>query len=241
MSFLRAQLDDDDMTPSGRCDNCGGLALPQEIAPGALAQATSVIHRPGAPIEPRRMWPTGLAAVGLKLTGRIAADESAEPGRALGALSDLGWGSRLREVFAAVDGPLPDDVFTGLVAVLASWEWAARPVAVITIASRTRPLLVASLGDRLAAVGKLPLLGQVERARAGEPVAPTSHNSAQRVRAVHGSFDVSDELALRLRGLAGPLLLVDDLVDSGWTMTIATGLLRRAGAPGVLPLALATT
>jgi ATP-dependent DNA helicase RecQ len=39
--------------------------------------------------------------------------------------------------------------------------------------------------------------------------------------------------------LDGPVLLVDDLVDSGWTMTIAARELRLAGAPGVLPLALA--
>ena len=241
MSFLRAQLDDDGVTPCGRCDNCGGLTLPVEISPGSLARASSVIHRPGAPIEPRRMWPTGLGAVGLKLTGRIAAGESAEPGRALGTLSDLGWGARLREVFAAPDGAVPDDVFAGVVTILAGWEWAVRPAAVVTVASRSRPLLVASLGNRLAAIGKLPLLGQLDRAHVGDPPVPVSHNSAQRVRAVHGSFHVSEALAAALHELDGPVLLVDDLVDSGWTMTIAAGLLRKAGARGVLPLALATT
>jgi ATP-dependent DNA helicase RecQ len=40
---------------------------------------------------------------------------------------------------------------------------------------------------------------------------------------------------------AGPVLLVDDVVGSGWTMTVAAMLLRRAGAPAVLPFALAAT
>jgi len=42
-----------------------------------------------------------------------------------------------------------------------------------------------------------------------------------------------------LAGVDGPVLLVDDVVDSGWTATVVARLLRRAGAPAVLPLALA--
>jgi len=39
----------------------------------------------------------------------------------------------------------------------------------------------------------------------------------------------------------GPVLLVDDVVDSCWTMTIAAWLLRKHGTESVLPLALALT
>ena len=52
-------------------------------------------------------------------------------------------------------------------------------------------------------------------------------------------FAVPPELERELAGLDGPLLLVDDLVDSRWTMTVAARALRRAGAPAVLPFALA--
>jgi ATP-dependent DNA helicase RecQ len=64
-------------------------------------------------------------------------------------------------------------------------------------------------------------------------------NSAQRVRALHDAFAVPPEVAGALADLTGPVLLVDDLVDSGWTMVLAGRALRQAGAPGVLPLALA--
>jgi ATP-dependent DNA helicase RecQ len=37
------------------------------------------------------------------------------------------------------------------------------------------------------------------------------------------------------------VLLVDDLVDSGWTLTMVARLLRQAGAPAVYPFALAVT
>ena len=61
-----------------------------------------------------------------------------------------------------------------------------------------------------------------------------------RLAAVHDRFAVPAATAAQLPGLAGPVLLVDDLADSRWTMTVAGALLRRAGAPGVLPFALAS-
>ena len=48
---------------------------------------------------------------------------------------------------------------------------------------------------------------------------------------------VSTRPRLALPG--GPVLLVDDLVDSRWTMTVAAREVRLAGASAVLPFALA--
>jgi ATP-dependent DNA helicase RecQ len=39
---------------------------------------------------------------------------------------------------------------------------------------------------------------------------------------------------------AGPVLLVDAVTRSGWTLTVAAALLAEAGAGPVLPLALST-
>jgi len=47
-------------------------------------------------------------------------------------------------------------------------------------------------------------------------------------------------MAARLRSLKGPILLVDDYVDTRWTITVAARLLRRAGASEVMPFALAS-
>jgi ATP-dependent DNA helicase RecQ len=240
MAFLRHQLDDEVAESCGRCDNCGGVRLSLDVSAETLAAAGAELHRPGVVIEPRRMWPTGLRAVGIDLAGRIPPDLVAEPGRALGRLTDIGWGARLRELFAAEDASLPDDVFAGLLTVLAGWGWDRRPAGVVTIASRSRPLLVASVGRRVADVGRLPLVGQLARAGSDGPGAAGSGNSAQRVRAVHGSLVVPPELTSGLATLnAAPVLLVDDRVNSGWTLTIAAALLREHGAGPVLPLALA--
>jgi ATP-dependent DNA helicase RecQ len=241
MEFLRRQLDDPDAGPCGRCDNCDGGHLPAVISEGARVAARERMRKPGVTIDPRKQWPTAMPALGIDVRGRIPATAAAEPGRALGRLAGGGWGGRLRELLspAQADGPVPDDVFDAVVRVLATWGWAQRPAAVVTIGSHTRPQLIESLGGRLARVGRLPLLGRVEGARGGDGAG--AQNSAQRLRALWGRFRLPAEVATELPCLQGPVLLVDDRVDSGWTMTVVARLLREAGAPAVLPLALATT
>ncbi|MET9806448.1 RecQ family ATP-dependent DNA helicase [Streptomyces halstedii] len=253
MEFLRRQLDDEEATACGRCDNCAGARFDDKVSTAALDGAQGELGRPGVEVEARKMWPTGLASVGVDLKGRIPADELAFPGRALGRLSDIGWGNRLRPMLAAdaPDSPVPDDVADAVVTVLADWAkgpggWAgggpdspARPAGVVTVASRRRPLLVHSLGSRIAEVGRMPLLGSLSYAPGSEDLRISQTNSAQRVRALHEALVVEAPLAEALSAAGGPVLLVDDLSDTGWTLAVAARLLRRAGATGVFPLVLA--
>jgi ATP-dependent DNA helicase RecQ len=76
----------------------------------------------------------------------------------------------------------------------------------------------------------------------GGPTGQPGGNSEFRLAAVWDRIVVGPELRDR-RAEAGsaPVLLVDDLADSRWTMTVAGRELRRAGATAVLPFALALT
>ncbi|MFE5674716.1 RecQ family ATP-dependent DNA helicase [Streptomyces erythrochromogenes] len=253
MEFLRRQLDDEEAAPCGRCDNCAGARFAAEVSTTALDTARGELGRPGVELEPRKMWPTGLAAVGVDLKGRIPAGEQASTGRALGRLSDIGWGNRLRPMLApqAPDQPVPDDVAQAVIAVLADWArgpggWASgasdapeRPVGVVALPSRSRPQLVASLAARIAEVGRMPLLGTVAYTDQVTEFGLASSNSAQRVRGLHQALAVPQELAAALAETSGPVLLVDDRAESGWTLAVAARLLRRAGAKEVFPLVLA--
>jgi ATP-dependent DNA helicase RecQ len=251
MEFLQRQLDDEGAKPCGRCDNCAGPRFTADTSTAAVDAARSDLGRAGVEVEPRRMWPTGLPAIGIELKGRIPAGEQAASGRALGRLSDIGWGNRLRPLLApqAPDTAVPDDVAGAVVGVLADWAkgpggWASgvagaqdRPVGVVTVASRTRPSLIHSLGARIAEVGRLPLLGSVEYA---EDVPRVSRsNSAQRLKALDGALTVPPTLASALTAADGPVLLVDDFTETGWTLAVAARLLRKSGARAVLPLVLA--
>ncbi|MFI1657396.1 RecQ family ATP-dependent DNA helicase [Streptomyces sp. NPDC020472] len=253
MEFLRRQLDDEEAAPCGRCDNCAGSRFDPKVSEAALDAAKGELGRPGVEVEPRKMWPTGLAAVGVDLKGRIPPGEQSLGGRALGRLSDIGWGNRLRPLLAdgTPDGPVPDDVVQAVVHVLADWAkgpggWAsgapdapARPAGVVMVASHRKPRLVGSLGQRIAEIGRMPLLGAVEYTPEAEELRLSRTNSAQRVVGLQRMLTVPPELAGRLAGAGGPVLLVDDLSDTGWTLAVAARLLRRAGAEGVFPLVLA--
>jgi ATP-dependent DNA helicase RecQ len=239
MEFLLRQLDDPHAAPCGRCDNCAGPRWSTEVSLDRVALAGERLRRPGVEVDPRRQWPSGMAGLDVPLSGRIGADMVAAPGRTLGRLTDVGWGNRLRDLFSveAPDGPVPDDMVNACVQVLASWEWDERPVAVVTIGSRSRPKLISSLGERLATLGRLTLLGEIGSEPSGEPRA----NSALRLAQVWQKLTVDAQLAERLFTVNGPVLLVDDRIDTGWTMTVAAKLLRDTGVPAVLPFALATT
>ena len=249
MAFLTGQLDDPHAAPCGRCDGCAGPWYPTEVTVEAARTAQSTLDRVGVPLPPRALWPTGLDRLGVTagarpVRGRIDVGEQVAEGRVVARLSDLGWGGPLRQLFAAdrdgrpVDGEVPPELARACLRVLKEWDWAERPVAVAWVPSLGRPRLVASLAGGLASAGRLELLGPLGLAPDAE-VLRDSGNSAYRVRDVWRRFAVPDALGERLRALEGPVLLVDDLVDSRWTMTVAGRLLRLAGADAVLPFALA--
>jgi ATP-dependent DNA helicase RecQ len=138
------------------------------------------------------------------------------------------------------DAPPDDDLLKACARVLGSWDWAQRPVAVVAMPSRRRPALVAGVAQGLARLGRLPYLGELGYAHGG-PTGQPGGNSAFRLAGIWGRVVVSEGLRERLASLPGPVLLVDDLADSRWTVTVAGRELRRAGASAVLPFVLALT
>jgi ATP-dependent DNA helicase RecQ len=250
MEYLLRQLDDPHAAPCGRCDNCTSATVSAEpnsrrwsaeVSDSVEAAARERLRRPGVELAVRKQWPAGMAELGIPVSGRIPANHAAEPGRALGRLTDIGWGTRLRALLApdVPDGDVDEDIVDACVRVLAAWGWSARPVGVVTVGSRRRPRLVGSLGARIAAIGRLRLLGSLSSDT--NSVRGSTANSAQRLRSLWNALTVPDDLAATVSTVEGPVLLVDDRVDTGWTMTVGARLLREAGAPAVLPFALAVT
>ena len=233
MWFLRDQLDDRAADTCGRCDNCGGLDLSLEVSEAAVEEAGARLSRPGVVIEPRKMWPTALGNLGVELRGKIA--DGASEGRAVARLTDLGYGQALRDLFrpGEPDGPVPVPLVKAVIEVLGDW----RPTieGIVVVESATRPTLTVDLADGLSRYLRVPVLGRYAIADPGVEPGQGAMNSAQRVAAVGRRFRLdSDPLEGR------SVLLVDDLVVSGWTMTLAARAARQAGAAAVLPLALGT-
>ncbi|QNG18378.1 ATP-dependent DNA helicase RecQ [Rhodococcus triatomae] len=237
MAFLRRQLDDPSLpelggaADCGRCDNCTGTHRSTLVDDAAVAGTRARLERPGVDLAPRKQWPTGLAKLGVSLSGRIS--DGPQPGRALGRLADLGWGPRLRELLGSPDGDVPEAVVSAAVQVLAAWDWTERPTSVMAVESPSHPRLAATLAARLATLGRLRDLGVLHRVP--DHPAVTAVNSAHRVAGLVDAWAAPD-----LTGVAGPILLVDALSDSGWSITMAARTLIGAGAESVLPFVLAT-
>jgi ATP-dependent DNA helicase RecQ len=230
MRFLREALDDPAAADCGRCDNCGGVSIPTSVSETAIASAGDRLSRPGVAVQPRKLWPTALANLGIDLKGKI---EGAEEGRVVARLTDLGLGQVLRDLFrpGAPDQEVPADLVRGVVATLADWSPGAEVI--VGFESRTHPLLVGSLVAGLSRHLGLPVAGALEVRDDSISPGHGATNSAQRIAAV------SRRLRLRPEGVAGRrVLLVDDLVVTGWSMTLAAHWLRTEGATAVLPLAL---
>jgi ATP-dependent DNA helicase RecQ len=251
MSFLRLSLDDPHAgEPCGVCSVCTG-ALPAGLAATpttADVDAARVFARGvDVVIEPRKLWPAasasyvvpsggsggGAAAGAVVRKGRIGAVLG--EGRALAFADDPGWADLVVRLTreGAPDAELPSDVATGVVELLARWarQWPERPTSVAAIPSRTHPLLVASVARHIAEVGRLDLLTPFE-IDGPRPVSEVA--SAQRVAAITSGL----RLAAGVDVPPGPILLVDDVYASGWTMTVAAAMLGEAGATAVYPLVL---
>jgi ATP-dependent DNA helicase RecQ len=237
MRYLREQLDDPEAADCGRCDNCGGVTLSSSVSDAAVAEAGQRLSRPGVVLEPRRMWPTALANLGLDLKGKIAA--GAEPGRTVARLTDLGHGQALRALFRedTPDGPVPPGLAQAVMDVMKDWssEWASRPDAIVVVESATRPTLVGDLAAGLSRVMQVPVVGTWAIRDPAVPPRAGASNSAQRVAAVRRRGGLDAEVPP-----GSTVLLVDDQVATGWTLTVAATAIRAAGADAVLPLALAT-
>jgi ATP-dependent DNA helicase RecQ len=241
MEFLQRALDDDTAVPCGRCDNCAAAWYPADVRAEAASAAAESLDRVGVLLEPRAQWPTGVASLGVDVRGNIPPAQRLSAGRALARLTDLGWGGPLRDLFApqATDAPASAAMTAACVRVLADWDWDERPAAVVSMPSRRHPQLVDSVARALSDAGRLPWLGSLDLVGGG-PAGTPGGNSAYRLANVWDRFEVGPALAEALEPLAGrPILLIDDIADSRWTLTVAARLLRLQGVSAVLPFALA--
>ncbi|MGD9797888.1 MAG: RecQ family ATP-dependent DNA helicase [Acidimicrobiia bacterium] len=225
MVFLRALLDDPAGAPCGRCDRCTGLLLDPAVEPADVAEASAFLRSARLTIEPRKQWVRG----GSRAT--IRPGQRAEVGRALGVVGDGGWGSVVQQARAA-GGPYPDALVDATRQVLGGWRPQPPPAWVTAVPSVASPEVLAAFARRVAAELGLPYVPALRRARPGRPQAEMA-NSVQQLRNVDAAFEAAGDVP------AGAVLLVDDLVDSGWTLTVVAAALREAGVEAVHPFALA--
>ena len=224
MAFLRNALDDTDVTPCGRCDNCTRNRYDRQTDPTLVGQALSFIRRRPITIEPRKQW------LGHR-SGRIS--NVVEPGRALCYLTDPGWGDQLLE--AKRSGRLLSDELVEAAAVLIE-DWLPGFDGTVVYVPSLDPTrrLVEDFAHRLAELLDVRLSDCLVKLRQNAP-QKLMENSAQQLRNVDGVFGI------RGKAPTGPILLVDDVADSRWTITVLGDLLLAAGSGPVYPFTVGKT
>jgi ATP-dependent DNA helicase RecQ len=223
MEVLGRVLDDADAAPCGICDNCTTEGLPGDVDPRLVIEARKHLRAADVPLKPRQRYPSSKV---------IPADDRLTSARALSRWGDGGWGALVRQG-KEVDGRFADDLVTASTQVVARWQPDPAPTWVTCVPSLRHPCLVPDFATRLADRLGLPFHVVIVKATERPPQSEME-NSSQQVRNVVDAFTIAAPLPLR------PVLLVDDIWDSGWTMTVIGAALSAAGVPAVHGFTLAT-
>ncbi len=199
--------------------------LPAEVKPETVHQAVEFLRRTSRPINPRKRWAN---------RRHIPAAQQAQIGRVLCYWGDAGWGELVRSGKYR-DNRFADDLVSASAQLIREWSPQPAPTWVACIPSRKHPGLVPDFAQRLAKALDLPFRAALVKTQ-DRPPQKEMANSVQQARNVEGSLSVVGDSVM-----PGPVLLVDDMVDSKWTFTVAAPLLRAAGCNAVFPYALADT
>ena len=199
-------------------------SLPVDTSREMTLKAVEFLRHTNVSIEPRRQWASPRKT--------IPENQRAEAGRALCYWGDSGWGDMVREG-KYQHQRFSDELVAASVQLIRDWNPHPALVWVTCIPSRRHPTLVKDFAGRLAACLGLPFREALNKTD-DRPEQKEMANSAQQARNVEDSLAV-----ISVQLVNAPVLLVDDIVDSRWTFTIATALLRDNGCGPVHPFALA--
>ena len=239
MQFLAEALDDAHAAACGRCAVClGRPVLPATVERQTLIAAQQFIRHSEMLLELKKQWDLGALAHYVAAFGwsraNIPLALRGEEGRVLSRWGEPVWGALVAHGKDA--GRFDDELVAATVDLLRHrWPEAAGVAWVTCIPSRRHPDLVPDFARRLAAALDVPFRAVIEKRRETEP-QKHMENRFHQCHNLDGAFVIPDGA-----DVDGPVLLVDDVVDSAWTLTLAAALLKQAGAGAVFPFALATT
>ena len=228
MEFLQKALSDNSARKCGYCANCQNKGFSAEVSPNLVIEAEDFLKECLIILKPKNKVPAGLFRNGQTIpAGLLNA-----VGQSLSYYGDVGWGKMVK-VGKYQMNHFPDElVIAASHLILNRWKPDPFPQWVTAIPSRRHPLLVPDLAQRIAANIGIPFFPVLERCN-DAPEQKTMQNESMQI------CNVLDTLAIKVQVPKSPVLLIDDIIDSGWTLTMAGYLLRKNGSGLVYPFTLA--
>lgn len=233
MTFLRDALDDDDKTPCGKCASCLGQPVLDPAVDAALAhQAATFLRHAEVSITPKAQVAAN-AFVEYGFKGNLAQNLRAQEGRVLSRWGDAGWGRTVaRHKYA---GHFGDELVQAMAEMIQSrWQPEPAPRWVCCVPSLRAPELLPQFARRLAAALGLPFIDAIRKVK-NNPPQRGQQNRFHQCHNLDGAFAINPEIPNT------PVLLIDDIIDSGWTLAVLAALLQQAGSGIVYPATLATS
>lgn len=234
MSFLRNALDDPEDNPCGRCVNClPEKALSKSTSHKLGVDATNFLRRSEIRLDPRILIPIGAFPI-YGFSGNMKKEGlSLGPGRILARWGDAGWGKLVAD---NKHGNHFDDLLVKVVVEMIQNRWCPEPFPewVTCVPSLNQLDLVPNFAKRVAKSLEIPFISAVRKIKQNDP-QKLKNNSFHQCRNLDGVFVIQENIPQK------PVLLVDDIVESRWTLTVIGALLKKAGSGLVYPLALAST
>jgi len=232
MNYLQQALDDVTTAPCGRCSNCLGKHFRGELNGTAIGGAALFLRHAEFELKPPVRVPPGTLAE-MAERGYFLPQLRPQIGRVLCRWGDAGWGKLVAD--QKHTGHFEDDLLEALAEMIQQrWKPAPFPEWVTCVPSLKHPTLVPALARRLAERLGLPFHDVVRKCTDNQP-QKLMQNRYHQCTNLEGAFELHTTLP------TGPVLLVDDVVDSGWTFAIIAAQLRKAGSNLVYPVALAST
>ena len=232
MRFLAEILDDPDPNDCGKCARCvSSVVVDTSISEKTVIAANRFLQRAEMELTCRKRVPReALPEYGW--SGNLATELQAEIGRVMSRWGDAGWGEAVAHDKHA--GRFREELVRAAAEMIEErWKPEPWPTWVTCVPSDRHPTLVSDFARRLAEALSLPFLPVVTKIRRNRP-QKEQQNSFYQCRNLDGVFSIESEVR------EGAVLLIDDIVDSNWTFTIVSALLRSAGCSTVWPCALAS-
>lgn len=223
--FIARALDDQTATDCGHCANCAGPFFPEKASFASEEKASLYLNGRTLTISPRKQWVPSDVTDGKKIP------HVNQEGVCLSRYGDPGYGELVKRDKYSREKRFCDEL-VGRSAQLLRPFLAEHGITHLTCVPSLRSDIVRDFTKRLAASCGLPFVELLKKSPASQQkeMENSAHQCANAVR----SFSVIGGAAIPER-----VLLVDDIVDSRWTLTVCGFRLMEKGCREVYPFALA--
>ncbi len=226
LRFIVSSLDDGEARNCGHCANCSGKEFGEEVSLSSLESASNYINASILTIEPRKKWSL------YRFEGDIGAKKiegTALRGISLSRFGDPGYGRMVKDSIDA--GYRFPSVLIGraceLLLPIIKEEGITHLCAVPPIEGDRIELFAKELASAL----KIEYFSPLKRTGRVPQVAMA--NGVLKCKNAYESLSLAQDKVPQ------GVLLIDELADSRWTLTVAAHLLSVGGAERVFPFTLA--